>query len=567
MGHRRHIRLTLYSYLMISFIVIALIMFATNVAFYGTGISELSRHSIEQLESNVAVFERWLSNQFTQISLYMRGFFLRPEIKVIENEETPPWEFYEAVTDLQDMINLTGSNCNLIYNTHIIMASQKKVLGADRIEKSELSDSYRRVTSQSPLKKYTLYNEEGVLFLVDSANSFRRDIDLERDTTVICVELDQEALENYIWTYLGPNFRYIRLLDGNGSVIYEKRAQESINDDKLHVISTELVGTLYELELGLVPTVQDRSIVKTNIIMVSCLLLIVLSGIMFRWATRCFIHRPILNIISAFDSIDKGSYDDITIPSSSNLFEFSYLYDAIRGIVDKIRDNMKTNYEQKLKLKETELRQYQLQIDPHFLYNGFYNIQRMCSNGHVEKAAELSKKLAMYYRHITRKGINFVPLEDEIQHAMLYIDIQTIRFNNRIKVSRDYDVSQLPKLSVPSLIFQPLIENVYEHAFNTMSAEVFMAISMDWNENAQIFTFTVEDSGDGMTEEVMRKMNQRLNSDQMYDAWSGILNVSRRLRLYFGESSGLRYFNSTKLGGLKAVMTINIDNMEERSEL
>lgn len=284
------------------------------------------------------------------------------------------------------------------------------------------------------------------------------------------------------------------------------------------------------------------------------IVLSVVSGIVilaFAFSVNRMIHRPLGKLIRAFNMMEP---DHVRVPSRwKEETEFDYLYRGFDNMVERLNRSIRENYEHQLALQNSELKQLQSQINPHFLYNGFYNIYRLCKIGDYGLVATLTQKLASYYQAITRSGKDEVPLDKEYRHAMDYCDIQAIRFSNRISV----DVSEVPEpcksLMVPRLIIQPLIENAFEHAFENAARPGRIRLSMTCEDRR--FTLCVEDDGTGLSDEALSALKSKLSQPVIEAEKTGLINVCRRLRLKYGEDSGV-FVSRSELGGLKAELVI-----------
>lgn len=97
----------------------------------------------------------------------------------------------------------------------------------------------------------------------------------------------------------------------------------------------------------------------------------------------------------------KGNNFDVRIHQKRN-DEFAYLYQSFNGMMDHLQKLIEQVYDQRLLTQRAELKQLQSQINPHFLYNGFYNIYRMAKKDSNDDIAEFSQLLSEYYQYITR---------------------------------------------------------------------------------------------------------------------------------------------------------------------
>ncbi|MCM3748164.1 histidine kinase [Paenibacillus pasadenensis] len=278
--------------------------------------------------------------------------------------------------------------------------------------------------------------------------------------------------------------------------------------------------------------------------------------ILFSYSINVMIHKPIKKLIQAFKKLETDNLI-VTLRDQQPNNEFGYMYRNFERMVDKLRYSINENYEQKIALQQSELKQLQSQINPHFLYNSFFNLYMICKSGDMESSAMLAQKLGGYYRFITRSGKDNVMLAEEYQHALDYCDIQSIRFSNRIEVEASVLPEAVTSLEVPRLIVQPLVENAFEHAFENgmRRGNVRMAVTFQ----DYILSIVVEDDGDALTDASLSSLQQKLSNASTLSEKTGLINVSRRIQLQFGERSGVTVARSA-WGGLRAELRIYFDN-------
>ncbi|MCX7657034.1 MAG: histidine kinase, partial [Treponemataceae bacterium] len=143
--------------------------------------------------------------------------------------------------------------------------------------------------------------------------------------------------------------------------------------------------------------------------------------------------------------------------------EFGYLFHSFNRMVDKLDELVNQVYVAKILAQKAELKQLQAQINPHFLYNSFFTLQRTIIGEDIDKAALYAEKLGSYFKYITRNRQEEVALEKEVEHARIFTDIQSMRFSRRIKIEFGCLPEECRDWIVPRLILQPLLENAFEH--------------------------------------------------------------------------------------------------------
>ncbi|HHY81431.1 MAG TPA: histidine kinase [Clostridiales bacterium] len=278
---------------------------------------------------------------------------------------------------------------------------------------------------------------------------------------------------------------------------------------------------------------------------------------LFSVSTKRFIQQPLSKLVDAFKSVETGNlnvhlehkYDD----------EYWALYRRFNKMVDKLRTLIGQVYAQKILAQKAELKQLQSQINPHFLYNCFFNIQSMVVRGEYESIGLFAKQLGSYFQYVTRNAAEDVPLKKEIEHAKIYAEIQAKRFRNRIALEFADTPAEISGIIVPRLIVQPLIENAFEHALQNKLANgllrVYFIVESDF------MFICVEDNGEDLTDEDILRMNKKLEAEEAFIETTGIVNIHKRLQLRFGNDSGLR-FSKSESGGLKAEMVIPLNKHE-----
>ncbi len=278
--------------------------------------------------------------------------------------------------------------------------------------------------------------------------------------------------------------------------------------------------------------------------------------IIYSYSTYRFMHKPLLQLVESFRRVESGDLGVSINHDSKN--EFGYLYNRFNEMVKYLNMLINQVYNQKILMQRAELKHLQSQINPHFLYNSFFMINTMATIGD-ENLIPFTKHLGEYFRFVTRNSSDYIPLEEEIQHAKVYTEIQRMRFSKRLQIQFGECPEKYNKLSVPRLIVQPLIENAFEHGIENKRASGVVKVSFE--ESGYELDIIVEDNGSTITDTGLAELQNSLESDAEGLETTGIINIHRRIRLVFGEESGLRLSRS-ELGGLKAVLGIKMQGVE-----
>lgn len=142
-----------------------------------------------------------------------------------------------------------------------------------------------------------------------------------------------------------------------------------------------------------------------------------------------------------------------------------------------------------------QLRALRYQINPHFLFNTLNSLSALVLRHRTEEAERMITNLATFFRtSLTNDPAADVALSDEIDMQRLYLDIERIRFPERLSVVIDVP-EELEDVRVPGLILQPLIENAVKHGVAHSSRPVTITIRARAIKDS--VHLSVEDDADG----------------------------------------------------------------------
>ena len=117
---------------------------------------------------------------------------------------------------------------------------------------------------------------------------------------------------------------------------------------------------------------------------------------------------------------------------------------------------------EKLKTR-AELDALQAKINPHFLYNALNSIASLVHDN-PDKAEEMTLLLSKLFRYSTgRDGELFASLADELEMVRTYLQVEQVRFGNRLTFSVDVSDPALSELKLPQFLLQPIVENAIKH--------------------------------------------------------------------------------------------------------
>ena len=193
-------------------------------------------------------------------------------------------------------------------------------------------------------------------------------------------------------------------------------------------------------------------------------------------------------------------------------------------------------------LSQAQLDALRNQIEPHFLFNALNAVAGLARAGRVDDAVRTIAELSDFLRRtLDDVARDHVTLSDEIAFARSYLNIQRVRFADRLEVR--FDVPEdLERAHVPSLILQPLVENAVKHGIARSIRGGTIAIAV--SDSAD--TLTVRISNDGPP----------LRAAWREDAGGiGLANVRARLETLYGDAFSLD-LRDRAAGGVEAMLSL-----------
>ncbi|NLI91115.1 MAG: histidine kinase [Peptococcaceae bacterium] len=192
-----------------------------------------------------------------------------------------------------------------------------------------------------------------------------------------------------------------------------------------------------------------------------------------------------------------------------------------------------------------EIKALQAQINPHFLFNSLNTVIALIRTN-PDVARDLLVQLGSFFRQNLNTSQNeLVTLQQEIEHTQAYLNIEQVRFHDRLTINFNVD-SGLEKVLIPPLTLQPLVENALKHGLKDIPAGGVITIEL---QNAlDKVKVTIRDNGIGIP---AYKINNLINPKNFsVQTGLGLNNVNQRLIGYFGSKAGLKIENCPE-GGTK----------------
>ncbi len=187
--------------------------------------------------------------------------------------------------------------------------------------------------------------------------------------------------------------------------------------------------------------------------------------------------------------------------------------------------------------KAAELRSLRYQVNPHFLFNALNSLSALVMTGRPDKAEQMIQTLSRFYRHgLSENTSSDVPLADEFDLQRQYLEIEKVRFPERLRTRFDLP-DELASCFVPGMILQPLVENSVKYGVSASAAPVTVCIEAREEYGRLVITVADDGSGVGPAGAWSRRGGNGKSNGNGFGI--GLANVRDRLAARFGDAASV----------------------------
>ena len=547
---RKKFRDMKYRHKLTILLVISSLVPMTILALYShNSMSKLVRHN--EVEDTSSILEQTRESIDSQIEVYtglINYLTYSPDIEEVINEKNMDnYVAYAKYTQIVDpLLTVPKSYHDAINQIQIFADSIKVRHEYTLVPMDEIGQEWWSNQLNDEVQVQWLVNTEK-----PEIAAVRNIYDGRNRTAVLCITLDYnkifKPLKNIISEESGT-----MVLDQNQNIVYR---DENIQDNDLadlresdkilEQIRKEYVAVnstsqntgwkfyLYKTKKSVEKSVYQMLLTEIPLI-AGCVLVIFILGMAF---SRLF-TRKIELLTENMDQVNHGSRE-VTVTSDAE-DEVGVLIRSFRRMMSEIDRLISEVYENKIALKEFELKALTAQINPHFLYNSLSIINWMAIKSNQKEISKVTLALSTFYRTALSKGEDMVTVENCIRNIEAYLSIQLVMHDNDFTVEWKID-PQVKTEKVPKLILQPVVENALEHGLD-VKEEGDKILQLSFLDAGDAVLLRVEDNGMGMEQSVAESL-------VTYQAEGyGLKNVNDRICLLYGEEYKIRITSSVGKG-------------------
>jgi hypothetical protein len=216
----------------------------------------------------------------------------------------------------------------------------------------------------------------------------------------------------------------------------------------------------------------------------------------------------------------------------------TYLMDSRDRVARQMTETARLNEE----LSRAQLAALRRQMEPHFMFNALNSIAGLVRDHRNEAAVSMIVGLSEFLRRSSEDSHRSqVTLAEEVEYLQRYVDIQQVRFGERLRVSVDIPADLLD-VQIPVLLLQPLVENAIKHGIATRVAGGNIRVTGTRKDGNLLLS--VYNDGPSFKDDW-----------QTHGTGVGLANLRTRLQILHGEESGLQ-MRRAGTDGVEVIVTL-----------
>lgn len=324
--------------------------------------------------------------------------------------------------------------------------------------------------------------------------------------------------------------------EGGISYLYTNQVADKVNFSLVSKVSLEQI--------------QSRSKVILQVAIISALASLFCSWLIITVISRRLL-RPLGSLVQGMRRVREGKFD--TRVSIRTRDELAFIGDSFNRMTSRIETLIHEVYEREISEKEAELKAIQAQLNPHFLYNtlGMF-FWKFYMHGD-ENSAQLVNNLSEMLQYTLEPVQHLTTLHDEIKQINNYLEIQKARYQEALSTEIDLP-DELLNCPVIRLLLQPIVENVFVHAFRNKKNDRRLTISgyrmLAAGENPEQLVLEIADNGSGMDQALIRSILELPGIADDGGRHIGTRSVIRRIELVYGAPYGVDIHSAIGKGTL-----------------
>lgn len=313
--------------------------------------------------------------------------------------------------------------------------------------------------------------------------------------------------------------------DGTLSLLEKYKAPENILSYECRYVPYRIIAVISEQLL-----LNDSNVINIYLYLI-LVIGIFIVGILF-FVTSRSLTKPLQILIETMQKTGpENLHLRVEVPSKDEFGDVAFYYNQLLDRIEILVEEVST---QERLLHEMELKALYAQINPHFFCNTLEAVNCLVDLGQNEQVKTTIHSLSRLMHMSVQKSENFIPISWEKEYIECYLNIQQIRFGNRLNYQINIEKNIL-QYKIPKLILQPIVENAV--IYSVEKKRETGIVSLEGHLENGYIVFRVSDNGIGMDAQIIKKiMSEEYIEASGNSHGIALLNITKRIRFIYGAS-------------------------------
>lgn len=357
------------------------------------------------------------------------------------------------------------------------------------------------------------------------------------------IDIDLEFFDKIVSNEL--NHGQVFLINPQGKIVYSNTGQntlpvrESGKNQLVKRREMQEIGYLQGWEI--VGFFQEKRLFTdlanlANYFLTIALISLLIASFLIYIITQSFNKR--LNILT--NHMAKVSQEEFAlIEQKQGSDEVGLLIKEFNQMTRKIKRLIRDVYQAEIQQKNLEVEQKQArlnalgkQINPHFLFNALNTIRMKSLIKKESETADIINSLAQILRRVLNWEGDQITIRRELEFVQLFLKIQKYRFEHRLEYEITVD-DQLLDFTIPKMSLQVFVENACVHGIEEKEGLGKIRVVLKLLDEK--INIEISDNGVGIAEDKYREIMNSINQQRYEHKHVGIINVIKRLQLYYED--------------------------------
>ncbi|MFC0212017.1 sensor histidine kinase [Paenibacillus chartarius] len=374
---------------------------------------------------------------------------------------------------------------------------------------------------------------------------------------LLVMVIDQDFMTRSFREITRDGHGVVYLFDRHSSLLYTSDTDVPLTNERLLAVRdgtrATIDGTGYyyarndskEIDFVLVSRMSmarflEKSQLILRISVISGAVSIALSALLIFLLSQRLL-RPLRELVQAMRTMRGGKFDTRIKPRSSD--ELGFIADSFNSMASNVSALINEVYLRQISEREAELKALQAQLNPHFLYNTLNGLYWKLYLQNDRETASLVSSLSSLLKYSLERVRKRTTLAEEMKQIRNYLHVQEAFVENSFEavIEMDDEVAECTSLR---LILQPIVENVFVHAFREQETPKRLTIRAYRSES--YLKIEIADNGNGMTPEQLSRVLAEEPAGER--APLGVRSVMRRIDLTYGPPYRLELVSAAGQG-------------------